>query len=181
MRLDKENTLAIIIDFQEKLVPVIADYEKIISSSNILIQGLQELEIPILVSEQYTKGLGETVLMLKKVIHESTPIAEKHTFSCLGCEDISSWIQTQKKKQILILGIETHICVLQTALDLLSNDYQVFVVCDCVGSRSMYDNEIALQRLQSEGARLTTCESVLFELTVDSKDSHFKHISKLIK
>lgn len=181
MRIVKEDTIAIIIDFQEKLVPAITQNEPLIAKSKQLILGLQELNIPLLVSQQYTKGLGETISPLKDIIAESTPFIEKHTFSCLDCEEIFYWLNSQGKKQVLILGIETHICVMQTALDLLANGYQVFIVCDCVGSRFTFDNQIGLERIKMEGAHLTTCESVLFELTRDSKSPHFKVISKLIK
>ncbi|WP_317856237.1 isochorismatase family protein [Chakrabartyella piscis] len=180
MRVNAEDTMAIIIDFQEKLLPVMDQKEALIQKAATFAQGLVELEVPFVVSQQYTRGLGETVSELKDVIADGTYL-EKNTFSCMGCEEIKNWVVAQGKKNVLISGIEAHICVMQTVVDLLEMGYNVTVVADCVGSRSQYDKEIGLERMKAEGAKVATCESILFELTVGAKNPHFKTISKLVK
>ncbi len=180
MRIHAEDTVALFIDFQEKLVPVISQNSEIVKKAAILAQGLTEIGVPFGVSQQYTKGLGETVPELTGVI-ESFQYIEKHTFSCFGCDEIANWVKAQEKKTILICGVEAHICVMQTVIDLLEDGYRVFVVADCVGSRNPYDKEIGLERMKAEGAILTTCEACLFELTGGAKSPHFKAISKLVK
>ncbi|WP_304509801.1 isochorismatase family protein [Anaerotignum sp.] len=180
MKICVEDTAALFIDFQEKLVPVISGNEEIVRKSGILVQGLAEVGVPFGVSQQYTKGLGETVPELVAFI-DSFQYMEKNTFSCFQCDEIAAWIKAQGKKTILVCGVEAHICVLQTVIDLLGADYNVFVVADCIGSRNPYDKEIALERMKAEGAILTTCESALFELTGGAKSPHFKTISKLVK
>ncbi len=182
MRITSENTIAIFIDFQEKLVPAMQDKEQLMKKTCTLAQGLQELTIPYTVSQQYTKGLGHTVPELAEAFGEHFSFTDKATFSCMDNEELSSWVTAQDdKKTVLICGIEAHICVQQTVIDLLAKGYQVFVVADCVSSRSAYDKEIGLKRMQQEGAFLTTCEAVLFELTRGATSPHFKAISKLIK
>ncbi|KXL53106.1 vibriobactin-specific isochorismatase [Anaerotignum neopropionicum] len=180
MRICADDTAAVVIDFQEKLVPVISGKEEILRKSAILVQGLAEVGVPFVVSQQYTKGLGETVEELTGVI-DSFHYMEKNTFSCFECEEIADWVKAQGKRTILVCGVEAHICVLQTVIDLLGADYRVFVVADCVGSRNPYDKEIGLERMRVEGAILTTCEAALFELTGGAKSPYFKAISKLVK
>lgn len=180
MRIYAEDTAAIFIDFQEKLVPVISGNDEIVRKAAILAQGLAEVGVSVGVSQQYTKGLGNTIPEVADVI-ESFQYMEKNTFSCLECEEIAAWIKAQGKKTLLVCGVEAHICVLQTVIDLLGAEYRVFVVADCVGSRNPYDKEIGLERMKAEGAFLTTCEAALFELTGGAKSPYFKVISKLVK
>lgn len=180
MRMLAEDTAALFIDFQEKLVPVIYGNEEIVKKSAVLAQGLAEIGVPFAVSQQYTKGLGETVPAVTQAM-DSFQYMEKNTFSCLACEEIAAWIKAQGKKTILVCGVEAHICVMQTVIDLLGEEYRVFVVADCVGSRNPYDKEIGLERMKAEGAMLTTCEAALFELTRGAKSPHFKVVSKLVK
>lgn len=180
MKITQENTFAIFIDFQEKLAPVMDGSDKIIEKTATLAKGLQELQIPLVVSQQYTRGLGETVPTVRDAI-ENFSYIDKVTFSCVQNEEINQWIENQNKKTVIVCGIEAHICVLQTVIDLIAKDYNVFVVADCVGSRSAYDKEIGLKRLEQEGAFLTTTEAVLFEITQGAKSPHFKVISNLVK
>ncbi len=180
MKIYVEDTAAVFIDFQEKLVPVIDGNAQILKKAAILAQGLKELAVPFTVSQQYTKGLGETVPELASAI-DSFRYLEKTTFSCLQCDEIAAWVKEQGKKNILVCGVEAHICVLQTVVDLLEEGYRVFVVADCVGSRVPFDKQIGLERMKAEGALLTTCEAALFELTGGAKSPHFKAISKLVK
>lgn len=180
MRILSENTCAVFIDFQEKLVPAMSKSEKIIERTAILAKGLQEIGIPMAVSQQYTKGLGETVPAIKDVI-ENFSYTDKTTFSCWENDDLNKWFRDQNKQTVIVCGIEAHICVLQTVVDLISAGFYVFVVADCIGSRSDFDMEIGMQRLKDEGAFLTTTEAVLFELVGGAKSPNFKAISNLIK
>lgn len=181
MRLLKEETMAIIIDFQEKLVPVMSNKEELISNTEKLIQGLEILQVPAVVTQQYTKGMGMTVEPLQNLYGDTFSYNDKITFSCYEDEAIAAKIKELNKKNIIICGIEAHICVLQTALDCIEAGYNVTIIEDCVSSRKYNDKKIALKRAEKEGAVISTYESVLFELTRMAGNDTFKQISKLIK
>ena len=180
MRIEREHTAALIVDFQERLVPAIADHEALMERVQILLQGLKALEIPMTVTQQYTKGLGETVPAMKEAIGAFEPM-EKTVFSAMGCDAFVEWVKAQGKKTILVCGVEAHICVLQSIIDLIGEGYRVFIVADCVGSRVVYNKEYAIQRAVQEGAFVTTCEGALYEMTQGAGTPHFKAISKLTK
>lgn len=180
MRIFAEDTAALIIDFQEKLVPAIANNEEIVAKSATFVKGLKELGVPMAVTQQYTKGLGETVPAIKEALGEFTPM-EKTSFSALGCEEFVTWVKAQGKKTILVCGVEAHICVLQSIIDLIREGYRVFIVADCVGSRLVYNKDYAIQRATQEGAFVTTCEGALYEMVQGAGTPHFKAISKLTK
>lgn len=180
MKLRAEETAALFIDFQERLVPAIYLNDAIVEKTVILAKGLQEFNVPMAFSQQYTKGLGETVPSVKEAVADFTYL-EKTSFSCCDCDEIAAWVKQTGKKNILVCGVEAHICVMQTVLDLLDAGLNVFVVADCIGSRKAYDKEIGLKRMEKEGAYLTTCEAALFELTGGAKSPQFKTISKLVK
>lgn len=182
MRIKAEDTMALIIDYQEKLVPVIDNNEELINNSRILIEGLKVLGIPMIVTEQYKKGLGETVGKISEIFEEiKPPTFDKTSFSCGDDEDIIAAIKEQGKKNIIICGIEAHICVLQSVLDLSHMGYQTILISDCIGSRRALDKEVGIKRMAAEGAILSTYESILFELTRKAKGDTFKAISRLIK
>ncbi|PIE44793.1 MAG: hydrolase [Gammaproteobacteria bacterium] len=180
MRITTDTTLFYLIDVQERLTPHIDQHERIVQRISRLIAGMRILDIPLLVSEQYKKGLGNTVVDLQKDLSDA-PHFEKVTFS--GCDDkpTMAFLQQKKRRNIILCGIETHVCVMQTALDLLAADFQPIIVCDAVGSRFRDDHEIALRRLQHAGAILTTSESLLFELCRSANTPFFKAISALVK
>jgi len=180
MRIKPEETMAVVIDYQSKLMPAIFENEVLIAKSAILLQGLKELEIPMIVSQQYTKGLGETVEPIAEAIGEFEAF-EKKTFSLYQDEELKKAIDASGKKNAVICGAEAHICVLQTVIDLCEAGYNVFLVEDCIGSRKPNDKAIALKRAEKEGAFLTTYEEVLYELTMGAANPHFKAISKLTK
>ena len=180
MRIEREHTAALIVDFQERLVPAIADHEALMERVRILLRGLKALEIPMTVTQQYTKGLGETVPAMKEAIGAFEPM-EKTVFSAMGCDAFVEWVKAQGKKTILVCGVEAHICVLQSIIDLIGEGYRVFIVADCVGSRVVYNKEYAIQRAVQEGAFVTTCEGALYEMTQGAGTPHFKAISKLTK
>lgn len=181
MRIQKNESLAIMVDIQEKLLPAMFRKEELITNSLKLLKGLNVLDLPLLVSRQYTKGLGDTVSVLKEFIGEGTPDFDKITFSCYEDKSIKNYIDSQRIKNIILFGIEAHICLQQTAIDCLDAGYQVIVVTDCISSRNETDKNTAILRLQKEGAILTTFEAILFELTRIAGTEIFKEISKIIK
>ena len=181
MRILAEDTMALIIDFQERLVPVIKDNEELLQHTAILIKGLRMLGIPMVVTQQYTKGIGMTVQKISEAVGEDFKYYDKITFSCADDETIMEQIEKTGKKNIIVCGMEAHICVLQSVIDLIGMEYNVILVDDCVGSRRDKDRLAAVQRAALEGAAITTYEAILFELTRKAKTDVFKEISRLIK
>lgn len=182
MRILAEETMALVIDFQERLVPAMKNNNGLIHNTEILLKGLKALNIPMIVSQQYTKGIGMTVPSVINAMGEKEFIYyDKLSFSCAEDEAILHAIREMGRKNIIICGIEAHICVLQTVIDLIAKGFQVIVVEDCTGSRKENDQLFAIRRAEAEGAIITTYESVLFELTRKAKTDVFKEISNLIK
>jgi len=180
MRILRDKTAGLVIDIQEKLFPFIAGNEILVKNSGILIQGLQALRIPVLVTEQYTKGLGPTIQPLQQHL-QGIGVMEKMAFSCCDDPVFMNKLGELNKKFVVITGIESHVCVMQTAIDLLEHDYIPVVVEDCVSSRSLNDKAMAINRMRRSGVIITTYESVLFELLRYSGTEEFKAISKLVK
>lgn len=180
MRADLNNTIALIIDEQEKLMPVINEAASVLRSTKILVEGLKILDVPFLITQQYTKGMGMTVPPLLEAAG-TDKYYDKRTFSCWDDEAIRQAIESSGKKQVLLAGVEAHICLLQTAVDLLDAGYDVFVVENCVSSRKPNDKAVAIRRMMQSGVQVTTYESILFELMRTSTHPNFKEISKLIK
>lgn len=180
MRILKDNALLTVIDVQEKLFSHIAENEKLEKKLNNLIEGMKILNVPIFVTEQYVKGLGSTI----PSISESTAgieRVEKMSFSCCGEPSFDLNLKNSSREQIIICGIETHVCVLQTALDLIEEGFAPILVTDAVSSRNLNDKKFAIKRMQQEGVRLATVESILFELARVSGTAGFKAISKLVR
>ena len=180
MRIKKDDSLAVIIDMQEKLYPHIFGNEKLTSNTLKLIKGLKALDIETVVTEQYSKGLGSTIEPIKDVL-DKFPHLEKMTFSCCGVSSFNEALKNSGKKNIIIAGIESHVCVLQTALDVLDNNYQPVLIEDCVSSRNPNDKRIAVERMRDAGSIISTYESILFELCEVSGNETFKAISKIVK
>ena len=180
MTLNKEDTLAVFIDFQEKLVPAMYHKEDLLDKTCRLAKGLGVLGIPHIVTQQYTKGIGETVPEVAEAIGEFEPI-DKTTFSCLGHVDFVNQLEINAKKNIIVCGIEAHICVQQTVEQLLEEGYKVYVPVDCISSRSQNDCLWSAERMEKAGAVMTTYESILYELLKDSKAEGFREISKIVK
>jgi len=180
MRIHLEDTAAVVVDIQERLLPHIHQWEQTLQNCLKLIDGLQVLSVPLLVTQQYTKGLGPTDPSIISRIPGFSHI-EKNTFSCCGEPAFTEKLSSFGKKNIILCGIETHVCVLQTCIDLLEEGYMPVVVEDCVSSRKPNDKAIAIGRMRQEGARVTTLESILFELTRSAGTDTFKSISKLVK
>ncbi len=180
VRLCQDNSLLIIVDVQEKLFPHISNHERLERHLVALIQGIQALQIPILCNQQYTKGLGETIPSVKALL-SSVPVHEKLTFSCCGNESFMEALIALNRKNIILVGIESHICVQQTALDLLEKGFHVTLCVDALGSRKEVNHTLALRRMENEGAVLGSTESILFELLGTASHPLLKVISSLIK
>jgi len=180
MRITKEFTTGLIIDIQERLFPAMYEKETLLRNCQILIQGLTKIKIPLLVTQQYTKGLGETVSEIKSVISDFS-FVEKRNFSCCDEPVAMQKLNETGTKNIIICGIESHVCVLQTAVDLKEAGFNPIVVMDCVSSRSRENIEMARERFRYEAIMMTSCESILFELTRSSAATEFKAVSKLVK
>jgi nicotinamidase-related amidase len=180
MRILKEDTAAVIIDIQERLLPHMYDGEKMLRNCEKLIEGLKILSVPISVTQQYTKGLGPTQPSIMEMFSDFSFI-EKTTFSCCGEPAFRENLSLSGKKNIIMCGIEAHVCVLQTCIDLIVDGYTPVIVADCISSRKPEDKLIAIERMRQEGARITTLESILFELTRQAGSDIFKSISRLVK
>lgn len=180
MLVPREKTAGLVVDIQEKLVPHIYDNEQILKNCRILISGLQTLDIPLIVTEQYSKGLGPTVEPVRSVLSNYQPI-EKMSFSCCGNDQFISDVAGLGKKYIIICGMETHVCVLQTCLDLSAQGYHPILIEDCVSSRKPNDKQIAVARMRQWGITISTYESILFELCGIAGTETFKTISGLVK
>jgi hypothetical protein len=170
----------LVIDVQEKLFPHMDDDLTLEFNLIKLFKGIQLLKIPTTVSEQYIKGLGKTLDIFQNELSEAS-FDEKNTFSCLDDAEIAPHLLSNKRNQIILCGIEAHVCVMQTAIDLIDKGFNVCVIVDAIGSRNNLDKNIAIQRMQQEGVYLATVESILFELCRDSKNPVFKDLSELIK
>jgi nicotinamidase-related amidase len=177
--LDRTKSALVIVDIQERIYKVMRKHEKLIENVLKLIKGSKILNIPVYHTEQYPKGLGSTV---EQINAELTGEAiQKLTFSCLGAEDLFAQLRSKNVEQVIVCGIETHVCVQQTVLDLLANTFQVYVPVNAVSSRSKIDYKTAINRMVKHGVEITTVESILFELLHICGSPEFKKVSLLIK
>lgn len=180
MRITKKHTAGLIIDIQEKLFPVMWKKETFLTNCQILIRGLNELGLPLIVTQQYSKGLGNTLPEISSCIPEFRYI-EKRDFSCCDEPAVIEKLNEMNTRNVIICGIESHVCVLQTAIDLKNSGMTPVVVMDCVSSRTQENRELAKERFRYEGIMMTSAESILFELTRSSAAPQFRAISKLVK
>ncbi|MBE7410808.1 MAG: isochorismatase family protein [Leptospiraceae bacterium] len=180
MRILKEESILIVVDIQEKLEPVIFDFERIVYNSRIVIEGIKALEIPILVTEQYPKGLGPTVAPIVENLGEFYKPIEKKVFSVMDSKVFKERLNDSKAKNVILIGIQSDVCVLQSSIDLLENGFIPVVVEDCVSAKTLEEKRISLERIRTSGGVTTTSLSILFELCRSSESSGFKKISKLV-
>lgn len=174
--INNQESLLLIIDVQEKLVNML-EGSQVKDNAVKIAKACGILEIPTVITEQYPKGLGTTIEEIKEALPNAEYV-EKTTFSALKEDEVKKFLS---QKQVIILGIEAHICVLQTAMDLLTEGYEVFVVQNACGSRNEPNKQAALRRLIHAGAQIVTTEMVLFELLEGSKHPNFKEVQALIK
>lgn len=179
--LDRNNAQLLVVDVQEKLCRAMDPQvlEKLTNNISILLDSAAELGLPAITTEQYVRGLGETLPALKEKL--PTPAMEKMTFSCCGGEGFMQAVEASGRRQVIVTGMESHVCVLQTVLELLSEGYVVHLVCDAVMSRRKDNWKTALKTMAAAGAVLTSTESVVFQLLKVAGTDEFKKLSKLVK
>lgn len=178
-----ENSALVLIDAQEKLMPAMANQARLSARIQLMIKGCGLLQIPIVVTEQYPQGLGATVPDIELLLSNANVVAraEKTMFSVRAGAKAFSELAGQGITNLVLVGIETHVCVAQSALDLMANGFEVHVCTDAVGSRKPSDHETALRRMENSGVVPTTVEAVLFEWCENANHESFKTISKSIK
>lgn len=179
--LSLKETAFLIVDVQEAFRQSIADLDEIARKIAIFARGVRLLNVPILVTEQYPKGLGKTVPEIAEVLSDEIEFIEKTTFSSCGAPAFAEKLNRLAVKQIVVAGIEAHVCVNQTVHDLLAQGFQAHLLADCISSRKEENKQIALTKMQASGALLSSVEQSLFELMRDAKNEQFKAIQKLIK
>ncbi len=175
-----DKAILVIVDVQQKLTDVMHDKERLISEFDKLIKGIITIEVPIILTEQNPDGLGPTIAEIKALLPELKPIY-KMSFSCLGEEEFPERLKESGRSQVLLTGIEAHVCVYQTAMDLAGAGYDVQVVSDCISSRTQANKELALQKLRGAGIGITGTEMILFELLKTADNPRFRDIAAIIK
>ncbi|MCK5312572.1 MAG: hydrolase [Desulfobacteraceae bacterium] len=175
-----ENTLLILIDIQGKLASLMHGKDHLYKNFEIIVKSMNILKIPIIWMEQVPDKLGPTIQQITNHLPDLEPIP-KYTFSCCGNDEFMEKLKSIERKQILLTGIETHICVYQTACDLIKKGYEVQVIDDCVSSRTQSNKTIGLKRIKEAGGSVTSTETILFELMKSTKAEGFREITKLIK
>ncbi len=177
--LDKDEAILMVIDIQERLVPAVRVADQVIDNTNILISAAKEFNMPIIVTEQYPRGLGSTVGEIKDRI-DLKNIFEKTSFSAYTPE-VEKALNQSKREKIIITGMETHVCVFQTIRDLIGDGYEVFVAADAVSSRTLANYSNGLSLIEKMGAVISNTETIVFDLLKVAGTPEFKVLSKLIK
>ena len=180
-RLDKENCILVAIDYQEKLVPAMCEKESLIDASSRLLKGFSIFGMPVLLTEQYPKGLGPTIEAIKTAAPEDAQYFSKMSFSAYDDENFVEAVKKTGRKNVIVMGIEAHVCEEQTVLDMIDDGFNVYVPADCVASRKEFDRDTAIDRMKNAGAVISTYEALLFEILRGAKEEGFKDISKLVK
>jgi nicotinamidase-related amidase len=176
--MSRHDTALVVVDVQEKLISLVTDFNRIVWNLGRLIDGAKILGLPVLGTEQYPKGLGPTV---QAIAERTGPLAEKLSFSCCGCQTFFDELASLGVSRVALCGIETHVCIQQTALDLLSQGYRVYLPVDALGARFAVDHDTALRRMESMGAVLTSTEAALFEWCEAAGTAEFKQLSALVR
>ena len=179
--LNSKTTALVVVDIQEGFRLAIANFATIATRASIAVRGSRILGVPVVVTEQYPKGLGHTADEIQRVFADDQEVFEKTTFSSCGAEPFVGKLEELGVKQVVLCGLETHVCVNQTAHDLLDRGFQVHLLTDCVCSRSDHDKLAGLDKMRSSGVISSSIEMALFELMGDARHAHFKEIQALIK
>ncbi len=180
VRLNRDEVIFVAIDFQERLLPTMAEKEKVEKNIIKLASGLNVFDVPKIVTTQYAKGLGVTTDEVAKALGTFEEI-DKTTFSAYKNEEFKNALWESGRKTVIMTGIETHICVEQTTLDLLEAGYNVVLAADCVRSRDLENHNISVAKMAAAGAVVTCAESILYELLGGAKAPEFKAISAIVK
>lgn len=178
-RLSADTSVLVVIDVQDKLLVKIPDRDRLVRNISFLLDAAALLPVPVLATEQYPQGLGPTTAELAQRLPADRPA--KKCFSCHGSSEFTEQLRSLNRPQVVLSGMETHVCLGQTALDLLTAGYQVFVPVDAVAARFTIDHEVALRRLERAGAVLTTVEAIAFEWAGSADHPHFKALSRLVQ
>jgi nicotinamidase-related amidase len=176
-----QNSVLVVVDIQEAFRNVIPDFERIVTRTAIAIKGFQTLGLPILITEQYPKGLGKTVIELMSLLPPDFKPIEKTTFSSFAEEKFETAFNNISPASVAVCGLEAHICVNQTVCDLVDEDCDVHILEDCIASRNKTDFESGIKKMIAMGAIPSTLEMALFDIMEDSKHPAFRAIQKLIK
>ena len=181
-KLELNNSFVLVIDYQSKLFPLIFNNEEVLDKAETLLEFANLVKLPVVLTEHYPKGLGSTVEELKNILEagDNYRPLEKSSFDCFRDEKIASNLASSKRKNVLVCGIETHICVLQTLLSALKRDFNVFLLVDAVGSRDQLDHHFALMQAENAGAVLTTVETVMYQMVKGADFPKFKDFIKLV-
>jgi nicotinamidase-related amidase len=180
-KLSRESAALAVIDMQEAFRSVISDFGEVASRIATAVEGARLLEVPVIVTEQNPKGLKHTAEEITARLPAELRPIEKSCFSSCGAEDFLSQLISRNVKQVLVCGIEAHICVMQTSLDLLEKGFEVYLLVDCITSRKSETKHAALARLTQAGAIESTLEMVLFEMMRTAESPQFKAIQQLIR
>jgi len=178
--LKKDNAVLVLVDIQGKLATLMHKKEEFFANVAVLIKALQIMDIPIIWNEQLPDKLGPTIPEIKQLLEGQAPY-EKNTFSCCGNVGFMDKLESTGRKQILLAGMETHVCVYQSALDLIDRGYEVYLVADAVSSRTLENKLIGIQAIKDLGASITSVEMALFEMLRVAEGDQFKNIVKLLK
>lgn len=178
--LSADDSGLLVVDVQEKLIGLIAGHRLLVWNVGRLLDGANILGVPVAATEQYPQGLGRTVVSLAERL-TGADVPSKLTFSCRECVAAIESFRQRGVRKLLVVGIETHVCVSQTVHDLLADGFRVYVAVDAVGARHAIDHETALRRMETAGATLTTTEAVLFEWCERAGTPQFKEISRLVR
>jgi isochorismate hydrolase len=178
--LTKERAQLLVIDVQDKLVNAMAARTEVVANTKKLILASKKMHIPVFYTEQYPRGLGNTITEIKEALGQQSPF-EKVSFSCCSLANLNDSLSSTGRRQIILAGVEAHVCVQQTALDLMAKDYIVYVAADATCSRREFDYSIALERLKEAGTIITTTESIIFELLEQAGTPLFKELLQIIK
>jgi len=179
--LDIKRTVLAVIDVQESFRQHIPDFSELAARVALVTHAAQLLGVSVVVTEQYPKGLGRTANEIRAVLPEGFASVEKTAFSSCGAQEFVSQLERAGARQVILCGIEAHVCVNQTAHDLLALGLQVHLLTDCISSRSAHDKQIGLEKMRQSGALPSSTETALFELMRDARHEQFKAIQKLIK
>ncbi|MCK4641217.1 MAG: hydrolase [Candidatus Marinimicrobia bacterium] len=180
MKLLNDQSVLVMIDVQSRLFPAMNEKDQLLTNLVKAVKGFQLLGLPLIVTEQYRKGLGPTLPELSEIMPTFNPI-EKRAFSCCGDDSFLDELKRIKRKQVIVCGIEAHVCVYQTCRDLLDLGYEVFLLTDAVSSRNVDDKRLTIRVLESMGVQLRSVEMALFELLNTSLHAQFKKVSTIIK
>ncbi len=179
--LDRNHSVVVVIDVQEKYLPHLHEAERVVEGCRRLIEGAKLVGVPLLPTEQYPKGLGPTATTLHDALPSGCVPIEKSTLSCLGCADFARALEASGRRQVVVAGIEAHACVSQTVHELLATGYEVHLVVDAVSARFPRDYRVALRRLEAAGAIPTTVEAVLLEWVRSADSPDFQGVRRIIR